>query len=181
MRVEVRDSDNSLDVARQVRSQIGVAGEIGYVNRKAGSSRISFPIESPGRLDKVKVDLAAGVATIEHTTTGAWDGAIYLHKMPGPHNVSIRGNWIFTRLWGWLADGTVYLLERASDGAQASIEIIGKGLAGVSMVAGTAVVVSVVGAGVVLSAAGQAIAFIPNALGAGAAAQRARDELRGST
>jgi hypothetical protein len=33
------------------------------------------------------------------------------------------------------------------------------------MVAGTAVVVSVVGAGVVLSAAGEAIAFIPNALG----------------
>ncbi len=110
VRVSVRDSENSLDVARQVRSQIGIAGEIGYVNRKAGSARISFPIESPGRLDKVKVDLAAGVATIEHTTTGAWDGAIYLHKMPGPHNVSIRGNWIFTRLWGWLADGTVYLL-----------------------------------------------------------------------
>ena len=63
------------------------------------------------------------------------------------------------------ARGTVYLLERASDGAQTSIEIIGKGLASMSMVAGTAVVVSVVGAGVVLSAAGQAIAFIPNALG----------------
>jgi len=38
-------------------------------------------------------------------------------------------------------------------------------VAGVSMVAGTVVVVSVVGAGVVLSAAGEAIAFIPNALG----------------
>lgn len=30
--------------------------------------------------------------------------------MPGPHNVNIRGNWIFTRIWGWLAGGTVYLL-----------------------------------------------------------------------
>jgi hypothetical protein len=63
------------------------------------------------------------------------------------------------------ARGTVYVLERASDGARASIEVVGKGVAGVSMVAGTAVVVSVVGAGVVLSAAGEAIAFIPNALG----------------
>lgn len=61
--------------------------------------------------------------------------------------------------------GTMVVLERASDGVQTSIEIVGKNLAGVSMVAGTAVVVSVVGAGVVLSAAGQAIAFIPNALG----------------
>jgi hypothetical protein len=30
--------------------------------------------------------------------------------MPGPHNANIRGNWPFTRLWGWLADTTVYLL-----------------------------------------------------------------------
>ncbi|WP_295958680.1 hypothetical protein [Rhodoferax sp.] len=63
------------------------------------------------------------------------------------------------------ARGTVYLLERASDGAQASVEVVGKGVAGVSLVAGAAVTVSVIGAGVVLSAAGEAIAFIPNALG----------------
>jgi len=63
------------------------------------------------------------------------------------------------------ARGTLYVLERASDGASASIEIVGRGLGGVSRVAGTSVVVSVVGAGVVLSAAGEAIAFIPNALG----------------
>lgn len=63
------------------------------------------------------------------------------------------------------AHGTVYVLERASDGARASIEVVGKGVAGASMVAGTAIVVSVIGTGVVLSAAGEAIAFIPNALG----------------
>jgi hypothetical protein len=63
------------------------------------------------------------------------------------------------------ARGTVYVLERASDGASASIEVVGRGLGGVSVVAGTSVVVSMTGAGVVLSAAGEAIAFIPNALG----------------
>lgn len=63
------------------------------------------------------------------------------------------------------ARGTLYVLERASDGARASIEVVGKGVAGASMVAGTVVTVSVVGAGVVLSTAGEAIAFIPNALG----------------
>lgn len=56
------------------------------------------------------MDLATGVATLERKDTGAWDALIYLHKMPGPHNATIRGNWLFTRLWGWLADGTVYLL-----------------------------------------------------------------------
>ena len=63
------------------------------------------------------------------------------------------------------ARGTVYVLERASDGVRASIEVLGKGVAGASMLAGASVLVTVVSAGVVLSAAGEAIAFIPNALG----------------
>lgn len=63
------------------------------------------------------------------------------------------------------ARGTAYVLERASDGARASIEVVGGGVGGASMAAGASVVVSAVGAGVVLSAAGEAIAFIPNALG----------------
>ena len=62
------------------------------------------------------------------------------------------------------ARGTVYLLERASDGARASVEVAGRGAAG-AVAAGTLVTVSVIGTGVILSAAGEAIAFIPNALG----------------
>jgi hypothetical protein len=63
------------------------------------------------------------------------------------------------------ARGTVYVLERASDGARASIELTGKAVGGASMVAGSVVTVSVIGAGVILSAVGEAIAFIPNELG----------------
>ena len=63
------------------------------------------------------------------------------------------------------ARGTVVVLERASDGAQASIELGARAAGGVSLAAGTVVMVSVIGAGVVLSAAGEVIAFIPNALG----------------
>ena len=110
VRVSVRDGEDGLAVARQVREQIGVRGEIGFVSRKPRSPRLSFPIESPGRTTSVRVDLASGVATVERKETGVWDATIYLHKMPGPHNVKLRGNWAFTRLWGWLADATVYLL-----------------------------------------------------------------------
>ena len=63
------------------------------------------------------------------------------------------------------ARGTVFVLERASDGARASIEVVGKGLAAASLVTGASVMVTVVSAGVILSAGGEAIAFIPNALG----------------
>ena len=108
--IHVTDGDDGLSVARQVREQVGVRGEIGYVNRKPQGHTLSFPIETPGRRTSVKVDLAAGTATLREQATGLADATIYLHKMPGPHNVKIRGNWIFTRLWSWLADGTVYAI-----------------------------------------------------------------------
>ena len=60
---------------------------------------------------------------------------------------------------------TVYVLERASDGARASVEVAGRGVANASVALGTLVTVSVIGSGVILSAAGEAIAFVPNALG----------------
>ena len=60
---------------------------------------------------------------------------------------------------------TIYVLERVSDGARVSVEVSGQAATGASIVAGTVVSVSVIGAGVILSAAGEAIAFLPNALG----------------
>lgn len=110
MSVHVTDSDDGLLVARQVREQVGLRGEIGYVSRKPQGHTLSFPVETPGRRTSVKVDLAAGTATLREQATGVLDATIYLHKMPGPHNVKIRGNWVFTRLWSWLADGTVYAI-----------------------------------------------------------------------
>ncbi len=39
-----------------------------------------------------------------------WESLSYLHKMPGPHNVAIRGNWIGIQAWRIFADTTIYLL-----------------------------------------------------------------------
>ncbi|MGF6350485.1 hypothetical protein [Variovorax sp. W2I14] len=63
------------------------------------------------------------------------------------------------------ADGTVYVLERASDGARASVKVMGRAANGAAASVGTAVLVSVIGSGVVLSAAGEVLAFVPNAIG----------------
>ena len=62
--------------------------------------------------------------------------------------------------------GAVWVLERASDGARASVRLAGRGLVGVSVAAGTAVAVTAISTGWVLSAASEAIAFIPNEIGA---------------
>ncbi len=64
-----------------------------------------------------------------------------------------------------VSEGTVWVLERASDGARASLTLSGVVAGGVSVAAGTAVVAVASTAGWVLSAAGRAIAFIPNELG----------------
>lgn len=59
------------------------------------------------------------------------------------------------------AEGAVWVLERASDGARASVRLAGQS----AMAVGTGVVVTAMSAGWLLSAAGQAIAFIPNEIG----------------
>ena len=64
-----------------------------------------------------------------------------------------------------VSTGTVWVLERASDGVRASVTLSAEAARGLSVAVGTVVVVSAVTAGWVLSAAGQAVAFIPNELG----------------
>ncbi|RYZ09614.1 MAG: hypothetical protein EOO24_09725, partial [Comamonadaceae bacterium] len=59
----------------------------------------------------------------------------------------------------------VYVLERASDGARASVEVAGRGASAAAAVVGTSVTVTVLASGVLLSTAAEVIAFIPNAVG----------------
>jgi hypothetical protein len=63
------------------------------------------------------------------------------------------------------ATGTVLLLERASDGARATLHFSGHVAQGAVLSIGGAVLITAVASGWVLSAAGQAIAFIPNEIG----------------
>ncbi|MET0208878.1 MAG: hypothetical protein ABW220_07525 [Burkholderiaceae bacterium] len=60
------------------------------------------------------------------------------------------------------AAGTTWVLERAADGARGSVRLAGNA----SVAVGSSVAVSAIAAGHVLSVAGQAIAFIPNEVGA---------------
>jgi len=60
------------------------------------------------------------------------------------------------------AEGSVWVLERAADGARATLKVAGHSAVAV----GTALTVSAMSAGWVLSAAGEAIACIPDEIGA---------------
>ncbi|WP_027015717.1 hypothetical protein [Comamonas composti] len=82
-----------------------------------------------------------------------------------PVALSVGGVMLTIKVVEASATGTVYLLERVSDGAQASIKVAGNGLSAVAHGVGTMVECSVIGAGVVLSVAGEVLAFVPNTLG----------------
>ena len=64
------------------------------------------------------------------------------------------------------ATGALWVLERASDGARATVKLSAQAAGALSVAAGTAVVVTAVSTGWVLSTASRAIAFIPNEIGA---------------
>ena len=82
-----------------------------------------------------------------------------------PVALTVSGAMLVVKAVEVSAHGTLYVLESASDGARASVEISGRGAKAVSTGVGTAVIVGVISAGVVLSVAGEVIAFIPNQLG----------------
>jgi hypothetical protein len=99
-----------IDVIRALLDRAGVAGEIGFVRQFPKERRVVVPATLPGRESVFELNVAKRSATISERSTGLADAVVYLHKMPGPHNMAIRGNSAHIRAWRWLADGTVYLL-----------------------------------------------------------------------
>ncbi|VTU17947.1 hypothetical protein [Variovorax sp. PBL-E5] len=95
------------------------------------------------------------------SATGAAAGAV----VALPAALSVGGAALSVVAVESVEEGTVYVLERASDGARASIRLTGRAAHAASVGVGSAVAISVIGTGVVLSAAGEVLAFIPNAIG----------------
>lgn len=98
-----------LTALHTVLAALDVHGEIGFVRLLPKQRKFVIPVGVPGRETVVELDLAGATAAISSRQTGVWDAMVYLHKMPGPHNVNLRGNAFFMQVWRWLADATVYL------------------------------------------------------------------------
>ncbi len=95
---------------QQIMRQLGVVGEISYINYNPNQHRMLAPVFKPGSEITLDVNLSAHTASLEERKTGILAALIYLHKSPGPRNADIRGNWSYTRVWRWLADAMAYLL-----------------------------------------------------------------------
>jgi hypothetical protein len=63
------------------------------------------------------------------------------------------------------AVGTVIVLERASDGARATLQFSGRAVDSASIAVGAAVAVTAISTGYILSEAGRVLCLVPNELG----------------
>ena len=100
----------AVDRARDIVSQVGVTGEIGFVRYVPNAQRVILPVSKPGVETVVEVDVSKRAAVVSRRQTAILESIAYLHKSPGPHNADLRGNWFWTRVWRWLTDATVYLV-----------------------------------------------------------------------
>ncbi len=132
-------------------SSIFIPATAGFVSQSYAQSEASVALSL--------LPVASVVVTGMGASTAA--GA----SVAAPVILSVAGAVFVVKIVEVTVRGTVYVLERASDGARVSVEIIGKGARASAIGAGTAVSVTVIGSGMVLSALGEAIAFIPNELG----------------
>lgn len=100
--------NTKIELAQDILKKINIEGEI--ANIFGDSINMYIPVTKPGYRISIKADLISGMAYIHSEKTNFWKKLIWLHKMPGPHNATIRGNWITTKFWSTLVDISVICL-----------------------------------------------------------------------
>jgi hypothetical protein len=108
MAITVPEGAGTLEQAKDILRQTGVSGEIDYLRSNAKAGRLLIPVSKPGETTLVEVDVRQNTATVESQRRGLSHALSFLHKMPGPHNAAIRGNWTFIAWWRVVADAVVY-------------------------------------------------------------------------
>ncbi len=101
-----------IDYAKDILKQLNITGEIS--NIFGDSISMYIPVTKPGYRISIKADLISGIAYINSEKVNFWKKLIWLHKMPGPHNANIRGNWMYTQLWSSIVDLSVICLFLSS-------------------------------------------------------------------
>jgi hypothetical protein len=99
-----------IDALRPALEQAGVPGEVGFVRHMVKEGKLTIPVTIPGRETTVSISITNREATIVTREAGLANALVTLHKSPGQHGPDIRMNWLFMRVWRWMADTTVYLI-----------------------------------------------------------------------
>ena len=103
--LQIDESLQGAQLVSQVTSQLNLRGEI-IGNGVVRDNKTMIVVMRPGATRRIVVDTKARQAEVTLRTFGFLDTMRYLHMNPGPHKPA---RWIFGKLWGGVADTTVYL------------------------------------------------------------------------
>ena len=101
-------NSSDLATAKAICRKLGISGEVDFISR--AKDFISFPVNKPGLKTWIRINTTNDSVFISSEKEGRIRAMSYLHKMPGPHNESIRGNSVFIRIWRMLTSVVVYTL-----------------------------------------------------------------------
>lgn len=109
--------------------------------------------------------IPVAVVTSVGVGASATVGASAVGAVAVPAAFSVGGATLVVKSVEASATGIVCVLERASDGARVSIQMAHRDAARFGAAVGASVAVSVMASGILLVKAGEAVVYIPNALG----------------
>jgi len=92
---------DDLGQAKELMTQLGLAGEIESTTVEPRAAQFSFRVVRPGRIVDVTADWGRGSATVAEIQLNAWGKLRMLHTFNGqPANPRSAGrDWLWTRLW----------------------------------------------------------------------------------
>jgi hypothetical protein len=92
--------------ARDILTQLGLAGEIEWTSERADSRQFDFRASRPGHMFEIKANLETGRATVQRIDVNAWGIMHILHTFTGVRAGDTRNHrdWAFTTLWALSMD-----------------------------------------------------------------------------
>ena len=95
---------------RRLMKQLSLSGELRVARRMAQGRKFLLTVAAPGSETRVDVNVPEARAEITHNRRGVMGAAVFMHMMPGPHKPRRLLEWTVLKLWGGMADFTVYAL-----------------------------------------------------------------------
>ena len=110
------DVNGDLAQARDLMSQLGIAGEILWTTTRIDPSQLEFQVRRPGHFFFIKANWTQGKATVRQAEVNLWGVMKVLHTFDGnvaddPRN---SRDWALTTLWAYSMDavaaGLIYMV-----------------------------------------------------------------------
>lgn len=97
---------NTLAGAKHLMDQLGITGEIQWLNTRPDPARFEFRVSRPGSNFEIQADLNTARAKIQHTDLNAWGIMHNLHTFTGVRlgDAQNQRDWILTTVWALSMD-----------------------------------------------------------------------------